>query len=227
MGPRRRVPLAQHPHSRALSRNDRPQSRTTGQPVLVELVSSTAAAGAVVRGRWSADVDADASGVGCSDVAAVHEEVGAGDERSVGSEQEGSNGATSSAVPTRPDADCSIVAVARTAEPAHLVSARGVRMMPLGITILPVDEVPDGEPDYRASSSTACQLVGLVTSILEATGPELNWGTFTSAGWNLGEVDLPGAFEPLYYDKDHPNGSPILYVYDWDPASGTMVRDED
>jgi len=97
----------------------------------------------------------------------------------------------------------------------------------LGITILPVDQVPDGEPDYWASSSTACQLVGLVTSILEATGPELNWGTFTSAGWNLGEVDLAGAFEPLYFDKDHPNGSPILYVYNWDPASGTMVRAED
>ena len=94
----------------------------------------------------------------------------------------------------------------------------------LGITILPVDQVPDGEPDYWASSSTACQLVGLVTSILEATGPESNWGTFTSAGWNLGEVDLAGAFEPLYFDKDHPNGSPILYVYNWDPASGTMVR---
>ena len=41
------------------------------------------------------------------------------------------------------------------------------------------------------------------------------------------EVDLAGAFEPLYYDKDHPNGSPILYVYNWDLASGAMVRAED
>ena len=40
------------------------------------------------------------------------------------------------------------------------------------------------------------------------------------------ETRAPGAFEPLYFDKDHPNGSPILYVYNWDPASGTIVRDE-
>ena len=96
----------------------------------------------------------------------------------------------------------------------------------LGITILPTSEVPDGDPDYWVSSSNACALVGLLTTLLEAAGPELNWGTFTSAGWNLGDVELATAPEPYVFDKDHPNGSPILYTYNWDPAAGVMVPEE-
>ena len=49
----------------------------------------------------------------------------------------------------------------------------------LGVTIIPTAEVPDGDPDYWASSSVACSLVGLLTALLDATGPDLNWGTFT------------------------------------------------
>ena len=93
----------------------------------------------------------------------------------------------------------------------------------LGVTILPAAEVPDGDPDYWASSSVACSLVGLLTALLDATGPELNWGTFTSAGWNIGDVELATAPDPYVFDKDHPNGSPILYTYNWDPASAVMV----
>ena len=93
----------------------------------------------------------------------------------------------------------------------------------LGITIVPSAEVPDGDPDYWASSSVACSLVGLLTALLDATGPELNWGTFTSAGWNIGDVELATAPDPYVFDKDHPNGSPILYTYNWDPASAVMV----
>jgi len=93
----------------------------------------------------------------------------------------------------------------------------------LGVTIVPSAEVPDGDPDYWASSSVACSLVGLLTALLDATGPELNWGTFTSAGWNIGDVELATAPDPYVFDKDHPNGSPILYTYNWDPASAVMV----
>jgi hypothetical protein len=93
----------------------------------------------------------------------------------------------------------------------------------LGITIVPSADVPDGDPDYWASSSVACSLVGLLTALLDATGPELNWGTFTSAGWNIGDVELATAPDPYVFDKDHPNGSPILYTYNWDPASAVMV----
>jgi hypothetical protein len=96
----------------------------------------------------------------------------------------------------------------------------------LGVTIVPSAEVPDGDPDYWASSSVACSLVGLLTALLDATGPELNWGTFTSAGWNIGDVELATAPDPYVFDKDHPNGSPILYTYNWDAASGVMVPDE-
>jgi hypothetical protein len=93
----------------------------------------------------------------------------------------------------------------------------------LGITILPTIEVPDGDPDYWASSSVACNHVALLVAMLEAAGPELNWGTFTSAGWNLGEVELVTAPDPYYFDKDHPNGSPILYTYEWDAAAEVMA----
>jgi hypothetical protein len=97
----------------------------------------------------------------------------------------------------------------------------------LGITILPTIEVPDGDPDYWASSSVACNHVALLVAMLEAAGPELNWGTFTSAGWNLGEVELVTAPDPYYFDKDHPNGSPILYTYEWDAAAEVMAVTED
>ena len=58
-------------------------------------------------------------------------------------------------------------------------------------------------------------------------GPSLNWGTFTSAGWNLGEVELATAPDPYFFDKDHPNGSPILYTYNWDAAAEVMVVAEE
>ena len=63
--------------------------------------------------------------------------------------------------------------------------------------------------------------------MLEAAGPELNWGTFTSAGWNLGEVELAGGLDPFFFSKDSPNGSPSLYLYNWDPAASAMVLAED
>jgi hypothetical protein len=46
----------------------------------------------VVGAVPSADVDVESAGVECGDDAAVHEEVGAGDEGGVGSEEEGGDG---------------------------------------------------------------------------------------------------------------------------------------
>lgn len=92
----------------------------------------------------------------------------------------------------------------------------------LGITIIPSKDVPKGEPTYWASSSVACDLVGLLTKILDAAGPELNWGTFTTAGYNLGPIELATSIDPYVFDKDHPNGSPKLYFYEYDAASESM-----
>jgi len=94
----------------------------------------------------------------------------------------------------------------------------------LGIKIIPAGEVLKGDPNYWASSSVACNLVGLATEIIDAAGPELNRGTFTTAGYNLGAVDLAGGPDPYVFDKDHPNGSPKLYTYKWDAAAGSMRR---
>lgn len=92
----------------------------------------------------------------------------------------------------------------------------------LGIKIVPADDVPKGDPNYWASSSVACNLVGLATKIIDAAGPELNWGTFTTAGYNLGSVDLVTSIDPYVFDKGHPNGAPRLYTYKFDAASGSM-----
>ncbi len=96
----------------------------------------------------------------------------------------------------------------------------------LGITILPTAEVPDGDPDYWASSSTACSLVGLLTKMLEAAGPELNWGTFTSAGWNLGEVELATAPEPLLLRQGPPERLADPLRLQLGRGAGVMVPDE-
>ena len=97
----------------------------------------------------------------------------------------------------------------------------------LGVKIIPSRDVPKGDPNYWASSSAACSLIGLLTAILDKAGPELNWGTFTTAGYNLGEVQLVSGIDPYVFDKDNPTGSPQLYTYKFDPASETMRPVED
>jgi hypothetical protein len=81
-----------------------------------------------------------------------------------------------------------------------------------------------GDPIPYVSASSACRNVGLLAAILDAAGPELNYGTLRSAGESL-TVHLPGSdvdyeFGP-YPDID---GNLPVYLFDWDPAEEEFAR---
>lgn len=96
----------------------------------------------------------------------------------------------------------------------------------LGITIKHSAEVPKGEPDYAVSSKVGCMMVALLVAVLEKAGPDLNWGTFNTAAYNLGDILLPFYDTPFTVNKDHPDGSPSLYVFDWDADAEAFVPRE-
>jgi hypothetical protein len=92
-----------------------------------------------------------------------------------------------------------------------------------GLKLMPADDVPDGESQQIVSSLHACRDLALLMAILEKAGPDLNYGTFTTAGNNLGEIALPGFPDPMHYGPPpHADGDPVLYVYAWDETSKTM-----
>jgi len=95
----------------------------------------------------------------------------------------------------------------------------------LGITLVPENELEDDDPNYFASSMTACRYTVIAAAILEAAGPELDRGTLITAAHNLGEVMIPGFPDPWYFDKDHPDGIRPLLYYRWDAESESLVAE--
>jgi ABC-type branched-subunit amino acid transport system substrate-binding protein len=86
-----------------------------------------------------------------------------------------------------------------------------------GLTLIPANEVPEGEPAQVSSSLTACTQVALLAAMLDGAGPDLNFGTFLSAGYNLGDIELAQATKPYHFgpppsaDGDSP---PVMFRYD-------------
>lgn len=94
-----------------------------------------------------------------------------------------------------------------------------------GLVINRPSTVPEGEPNQFAASYYACQQLYLLRAILEAAGPELDYGTFQTAGNQLGEVELPGAPEPFTFGPPpSADGDPQLYAFEFDPSTDTLVR---
>jgi hypothetical protein len=53
-----------------------------------------------------------------------------------------------------------------------------------------------------------------------------NYGTFTTAMYNLGEFPVPFADEPWFYGPPpSTDGDPTPLIYAWDPASKTFQVD--
>ena len=89
-----------------------------------------------------------------------------------------------------------------------------------GIEIKLPSEVKEGEPNTLVSALAACQQMALLTDFLDAAGQDLNYGTFTTAGYGLGKVELPGEPEPFFFGPPpHSDGDRPLYRYKFDVAS--------
>jgi Periplasmic binding protein len=87
--------------------------------------------------------------------------------------------------------------------------------------------VETGEPIPFVSASSACRNVSLLAAILEAAGPDLDYGTFQQAGESL-TVHLPGSdvdyeFGP-YPDID---GNLPVHLFHWDAAEAEFTRRDD
>ena len=78
-------------------------------------------------------------------------------------------------------------------------------------------EVKEGDPNSIVSALAACQQLELLTALLDGAGEDLNYGTFTTAGYDLGEIELPGEPEPFFFGPPpHTDGDRPLYRYEFD-----------
>lgn len=98
-----------------------------------------------------------------------------------------------------------------------------------GLVLTPPSQVERGQPNQFVSSNIACQQIGLLAEILEAAGPDLDYGSFQTAGYSLGEVELPSSPEPFFYgpppsaDGDLPL---FLYEFDAEDEEFRLVEDQ-
>lgn len=86
-----------------------------------------------------------------------------------------------------------------------------------GLEIVPPSQVGEGEPNQIVSSLAACQQLALLGAILDGAGEDLNYGTFQTAGYNLGDIELPGEPEPFHYGPPpSADGDRPLFRYEFD-----------
>lgn len=84
-----------------------------------------------------------------------------------------------------------------------------------GITVIPSDEVPDGEPQWASVLIPACRFLQLFSMIAEAAGPNLTPTTFEEAAFALGTFELPGQpFNSISPEKLDANDGMGLGIFD-------------
>jgi hypothetical protein len=91
------------------------------------------------------------------------------------------------------------------------------------VTPDPATLAPDDQSKV-AAAFIACGNVALFRAILEAAGPDLNYGTVQKAGEELGEFTIPGTPEPFRFGPPpSTDGDPTVYVFEWDVATTAFV----
>ena len=91
--------------------------------------------------------------------------------------------------------------------------------------MVPVNEVPKGEPRNATAANFVCIHLYLLKAILEKAGKHLDYGTFKAAGDSLGQVDLPFSPDPWTFGAPpKADGDPKLYVYEWNASTKTFER---
>ncbi len=98
------------------------------------------------------------------------------------------------------------------------------RQQAIGRVLKHASDRADDEASLQTSSFEACRHVALLAAILDAAGPELNYGTFATAGQSLGEIDMPGYPQAWFYGPGSSNdGDPPVFLYDWDAAAAEFI----
>lgn len=99
------------------------------------------------------------------------------------------------------------------------------RLEAAGIEIVAPDDAPEGQQPFYAGFDS-CRHMTLLAALLEAAGPELNYGTFAQAGAELGEIAIPGDPEPANYGPDSPDGDVAQHLFTFDPDAREFVLSE-
>jgi hypothetical protein len=87
------------------------------------------------------------------------------------------------------------------------------------------EPIPEGEPTDYTSALAACRQIQLLVAVLEDAGEDLNYGTYSNAFENLGEIELAGYPDPWNFGPPPAaDGDAPVYVYEFD---GTDFRVQD
>ena len=94
-----------------------------------------------------------------------------------------------------------------------------------GHTMVPLDEVPEGEERNAVSGVAACGSLYFIATVIEAAGEDLNFDTFAEAGYGLGDLELPMLPQPGHWGPPpSADGDIPAELFDFDPGTASFVR---
>src|SRR3954469_565497 len=85
-----------------------------------------------------------------------------------------------------------------------------------------VENVPQGEPQYRVSAQTACEYMSLFSTLAKAAGKNLTVDSFGKAIDTTKTVDVTGLGTMTYDAKTHTYSLP-MFIYRYDPTLKRLV----
>jgi ABC-type branched-subunit amino acid transport system substrate-binding protein len=85
-----------------------------------------------------------------------------------------------------------------------------------------VENVPNGEPQYRVSAQTACEYVSLFSTLAKAAGKNLTVDSFEKAIDTTKTVSVTGLGTMTYQPKSHTYSLP-MFLYRYDPGLKRLV----
>ncbi len=87
-----------------------------------------------------------------------------------------------------------------------------------------VENVPQGEPQYRVSAQTACEYMSLFSTLARAAGKNLTVESFGKAIDTTKTVDVTGLGTMTYDAKTHTYSLP-MFIYRYDPVLKRLVAE--
>jgi ABC-type branched-subunit amino acid transport system substrate-binding protein len=85
-----------------------------------------------------------------------------------------------------------------------------------------VENVPQGQPQYRVSAQTACEYISLFSTLAKAAGKNLTADSFGKAINTTKTVDVTGLGPMTYDPKTHTYSLP-MFLYRYDPELKRLV----
>ena len=88
------------------------------------------------------------------------------------------------------------------------------------------ETVPTGQPDYAQGAEIACRATALFAGLAKAAGKKLTVESFGKSAEKAGPIAIPGSGNVTFDKKTHTFNLPV-YIYRFDPATKTSVRDSE